>query len=377
MRTRDLELYIHIPFCVRKCHYCDFLSFPMDNHQMASYCRQLINEIKAWKTISQEYRITSIFIGGGTPSVLDGIWIERILEAVFSTFSCTDSLECSIEVNPGTVDKNKLKSYQRAGINRISFGLQSTNSEELKILGRIHTYEDFLESFYLSREVGFENINIDLMSAIPTQSLQSYETTLERVCTLNPEHISAYSLIIEEGTDFYDNKAVLSQLPSEDEDVKMYSLTHDILEEFHYHRYELSNYAKRGYECRHNIGYWRRVPYLGVGLGASSLLEEKRFSNDIDFSEYLDISHWQNKMKEAPILTRKEQMEEFVFLGLRLIEGITKEDFTQKFGSQIQEIYGEPLKESIEEGLMEETKERYRLTSKGYFLSNHVFVKFI
>ncbi|MDD4369649.1 MAG: radical SAM family heme chaperone HemW [Anaerostipes sp.] len=377
MRTKDLELYIHIPFCVRKCHYCDFLSFPMDNSDMASYCRQLIKEIESWDIISQGYRITSIFIGGGTPSVLEGLWIERILEAVFSTFSCIDNLECSIEVNPGTVDENKLKVYKRAGINRISFGLQSTNSEELNILGRIHTYEDFLESFNLARKIGFENINIDLMSAIPTQTLQSYETTLERICALNPEHISAYSLIIEEGTDFYGNKAVLSQLPSEDEDVEMYTLTNDILGKFDYHRYELSNYTKKGYECRHNIGYWRRIPYLGVGLGASSLFEEKRFSNDVDFSQYLDNSQWQNKFKKAYTLTRKEQMEEFVFLGLRMIEGITKEGFVQKFGNQIEEIYEQPLKESIEEGLMEETKEGYRLTSKGYFLSNHVFVKFI
>lgn len=377
MKTKKLELYIHIPFCKRKCNYCDFLSFPSDEKSVIAYMSQLKDEINSWKDLAKEYVVTSIFIGGGTPSIIDGVLLREMLAVVKNTFCCDTKIECSIEINPGTIDETKLLEYQKAGINRISFGLQSTVNEELQILGRIHTYDEFLKSYHMARKIGFDNINIDLMSAIPTQSIESYEKTLTRVCELEPEHISAYSLIIEEGTDFYNNELILSKLPTEDEDVQMYELTEKILKEHGFHRYELSNYAKEGFECKHNCGYWKRTPYLGFGLGASSLFEEGRFSGETDFVSYLHQNDWQMGYKKKDCLTRKEQMEEFMFLGLRMMEGISMETFQHKFGVSVGSVYDEELKELRKEGLIEIKSGRIYLTSKGYFLSNQVFVKFL
>jgi oxygen-independent coproporphyrinogen-3 oxidase len=276
-QTRELGIYIHIPFCVKKCAYCDFLSAPATEEMKQEYINALLTEIKSYSGNTKEYIVPNIFFGGGTPSCISADAVLSIMEAIREVFAVDiERLEATIEVNPGTVTRDKLEQYKNAGINRLSFGLQSTNDEELKLLGRIHTFEQFLENYHLARELGFHNINIDLMSALPGQTLSSWENTLETVLKLKPEHISAYSLIIEEGTQFYDlyrpGTKGAAELPDEDTDRLMYQRTKEILELNGYRRYEISNYAKPGFECRHNSSYWIGTDYLGVGLGASSLL---------------------------------------------------------------------------------------------------------
>lgn len=280
---RELELYIHIPFCAKKCAYCDFLSGPADEQTVADYVTALRKEIESYKESAKNYEVTTVFFGGGTPSLLSGEQMAELMNAIKDTFMLKEEAEITMEANPGTVTESNLSAYKEAGINRISFGLQSVKDEELRMLGRIHTFEEFLESYDMARKAGFHNINVDLISAIPGQTLTSWEETLRTVIELQPEHISAYSLIVEEGTTFaklYGEGCEKEELlPDEDEERRIYERTEEMLKEAGYHRYEISNYAKDGYECRHNLGYWERKEYLGLGLGASSLLNETRFHN--------------------------------------------------------------------------------------------------
>ena len=297
---KELELYLHIPFCVRKCAYCDFLSFPAEKEIQKQYVNCLIEEIRQFD-LAEDYVVSTIFYGGGTPSVLEGSEIMRIMQAIRERFpDIREDAEITIECNPGTLTEEKLQIYQKAGINRLSLGLQSADQEELKLLGRIHTYNQFKENFYLARRIGFANINVDLMSALPGQSEESWQETLRFVCDLEPEHISAYSLIVEEGTPLYEEYGEMCAdlekygdyasmpkrlqtkyegckcLPDEETDRNMYHHTKTTLAKLGYERYEISNYARPGYACRHNIGYWTGVEYLGLGLGASSLVGGKR-----------------------------------------------------------------------------------------------------
>lgn len=380
MVKKDLEIYIHIPFCAKKCGYCDFLSFPQYDE---SYVSALIWEIKNANLEGRqikEYRVKTIFIGGGTPSILKGEEITAILQQVYDTFEVDQEAEITIEVNPGTITKEKFTSYMAAGINRISMGLQSTNNHELKELGRIHTYEEFVSNYELARNVGFNNINIDLMSAIPLQTIKSWKETLERVIALSPEHISAYSLIIEEGTSFFEKweKGLLS-LPLEEEERQMYYDTKEILKQAGYHRYEISNYSRKGYECKHNIGYWKRVDYIGFGLGAASLIHNKRFTNEANLQCYLQMVPNQiTKMHQnVQILSQKEQMEEFMFLGLRLTEGVSMKEFQMLFRVEYEAIYGIPSKKLTQQGLLETKEGRVCLTEKGLDLSNLVMSEFL
>ena len=278
---KNISLYIHIPFCVRKCHYCDFLSAPCDDETRQTYVEVLCTEIQQRAEQFKDKKVDTIFFGGGTPSILSIEQTKQIVSTIRKYFQILPDTEISMEMNPGTVDRKKLETYKKLGINRLSIGLQSADNEELKILGRIHTWEDFLQTWELVREVGFDNVNIDLMSALPGQTVESYEGTLRKVLALKPEHISAYSLIVEEGTLFYEwfesdnekeKRVTNKKLPDENTDRQMYELTKKLLEEQGYYRYEISNYALKGYECKHNIGYWKRKEYLGLGLGAASLL---------------------------------------------------------------------------------------------------------
>ncbi len=279
MKKRNLELYLHIPFCVRKCNYCDFFSASGTPKEQADYVSAMIQEIQSYQELSGEYEVQTIFLGGGTPSLLTPEQIEKIFTTIYHIFSVNENAEITMEMNPGTVDIEKLRAMKAAGVNRLSIGLQSAQNEELKMLGRIHTYEEFLETWKLTEQAGFKNRNIDLMSALPGQTIESYEDTLSKVLALEPEHISAYSLILEEGTVFYDwyEKGKLDRgawkLPSEEEEYAMGELTIQRLAEAGMHRYEISNYAKPGKECRHNLGYWDRVEYLGIGAGSSSLIK--------------------------------------------------------------------------------------------------------
>ena len=383
-KNKNLQLYIHVPFCIRKCAYCDFLSGPADDKTIECYVGKLIEEIQAHgagETMDKNI-VTTIFFGGGTPSILSGSQMRRIMEAVKANFDIAEDAEISMEANPGTVTKEKLECYRQADINRISFGLQSADDEELKLLGRIHTWEEFLESFQLARECGFDNINVDLISAIPKQTLESWESSLRNVIALEPEHISAYSLIVEEGTPFCEKYGEGAEcevlLPSEEDERQMYHCTEALLREAGYHRYEISNYAKPGRECRHNLGYWERKNYLGIGLGASSLIDNVRYKNTECLEDYIQWSCELNKIqKEREILSKAEQMEEFIFLGLRKMEGISKKLFQNTFGMTLEQCYGKNIQNMIEKGLLVMEEDVLKLTKAGIDISNYVFTELL
>lgn len=414
-----LGVYIHIPFCEAKCAYCDFLSGPSNSDNKKRYVDALVEQIKEYTYLNEEYDVRTIFIGGGTPSSIDPMDIRRILETVYEIFAMDNhsennhsdndknnknkKIEITIEANPGTLTKDKLLIYKEAGINRISMGLQSVNDEELKLLGRIHTYKQFEENYILARECGFNNINIDLMSALPGQTIDTWECTLKTVIKLNPEHISAYSLIIEEGTPFYNRYADGNELPTEEDDRLMYHLTKKLLREAGYERYEISNYAKQGFESKHNSSYWERIDYIGFGLGASSCLHNTRFHNEEDLALYIErgigIQNENNSLcKERPNefdesdhkffsrrfeqqelqqLTTKEQMEECMFLGLRMMKGVDINQFEQQFEVRFDDIYGKITKEMISDGLLINKDHHIVLTERGIDLSNFVMSEFL
>lgn len=377
---KELELYLHIPFCVSKCKYCDFLSAPSGEEQRQIYVERLCRRIRYWSDVIHNYgyEIVSIFVGGGTPSILTEAQITQVFEAVHESFPIREDAEITLEMNPGTDVKDKLPVYRELGINRLSMGLQSADNEELKCLGRIHTYEDFRQVYQWAREAGFTNINVDLMSAIPGQTLESYEDTLRKVADLEPEHISAYSLIIEEGTPFYERYGEgrhAEELPDEDIERQMYVRTGEILEDCGYHRYEISNYAKDGYECRHNLGYWDRKEYLGLGAGASSLMDHIRWKepDHIGPSTGLVLE----EREDFTRLRRKDEMEEFMFLGLRKINGVSEYDFYKSFRVSMDEIYKDSIDNLIKEGLLVREEDRIRLTDRGIDLSNYALSQFL
>ena len=373
-RRIPLELYVHIPFCVRKCQYCDFLSSPSDEETKDRYIEALLKEIRAAEH-TEDYEIVSVFIGGGTPSALKAEAIASIMSTLQEQFFFCEDAEVTIEANPGTVDLEKLTIYRNVGINRLSLGLQSTDAEELKLLGRIHSYEEFLKSYEWAREAGFSNINIDLMFAIPGQTGEAWLQHLYQVAELNPEHISAYSLIIEEGTPFAEQNL---DLPDEDTEYQMYEDTAEILERYGYRQYEISNYAKQGYMCRHNAGYWQRREYLGFGLGASSLYRGMRFSNTRRMQEYLKESRNPDQIrKDVTVLSRNERIEEFMFLGLRMTEGISEKKFEENFDVRLMDVYGDILQKYEETGFMEHIETKWRLTRKGIHVSNHILADFL
>ncbi|MBS5170879.1 MAG: oxygen-independent coproporphyrinogen III oxidase [Lachnospiraceae bacterium] len=408
---KELELYLHIPFCERKCAYCDFLSAPADLPVRISYIKKLQEEIAYYGAQYGEYQVSSIFFGGGTPTILEGYQLAAILETVKEHFNITTDAEITVECNPGTLTAGKAEKLVQAGFNRLSMGLQSADDRELQLLGRIHNFAQFLESYDLARKAGFQNINVDLMSALPGQTLKSWQDTLQKVTALRPEHISAYSLIIEEGTPFYERFAEDERireegghprlLPEEDVERQMYELTETFLHTKGYERYEISNYAKPGYECRHNCGYWTRKDYLGLGLGASSLVEHQRFQNTSDLKTYLEqeyspqcegqherIAETIQLQEETglsqtghhihiEILDKKSEMEEFMFLGLRLMAGISRQQFEKNFQVTLNSVYGEVLRKLKGEQLIEEVAGYVRLTEHGIDVSNYVLAEFL
>ena len=369
-----MEIYIHIPFCIRKCDYCDFLSGPSGPEEQADYVQALLREIQAVEE-GEGRSVSSIFIGGGTPSVLDERLLGDILREIRNRFKMEEDAEITIEVNPGTANIGKLQAYREMGINRLSIGLQSPEDRELKILGRIHNYGQFLETYQEARTVGFDNINIDLMSAIPDQTYEGWVKNLRTVAELEPEHISAYSLIVEEGTPFAARKL---NLPDEDTEYNMYEATAQILKEYGFEQYEISNYARKGRECRHNVGYWTRQDYLGFGLGASSLYGKERFANTADMKKYLENSKNPEKIREKePSLTREDEMAEFMFLGLRMTKGISKADFQRCFGCTIESVYGEVLEKYESMELLVEKDGRIFLSRDGIHVSNSIMAEFL
>ena len=373
-----MELYLHMPFCVRKCAYCDFLSFPSGAETQRMYAKRLMEDIDVRGKRYGEIPVETIFIGGGTPSVPDSGLIVEIMEHVRHAFHVADGAEISMEANPGTVTREKLTDYRKAGINRLSFGLQSANDRELKLLGRIHTWAEFLESFTLARECGFANLNIDLMSALPGQTCESWKETLSRVTDLDPEHISAYSLIIEEGTPFgerYGSEEGRKLLPDEDSEREMYHETKRFLKDCGYERYEISNYAKPGRECRHNIGYWTGVPYLGLGLGASSYLDGCRFTVNPDMKQYLEEKP--GMFADIEKLTKKDMEEEFFYVGLRMTAGVSLSEFERRFGISAKEVYPGLMETFVKEKAARFEGDRFVLTDYGLDVSNYIMAQFL
>ncbi len=387
MPSKELELYLHIPFCVRKCDYCDFLSMPANEELRRHYVDCLMEEIKQKAALCHEYQVTSVFFGGGTPSILPGVQIWELMEALRRNFKIYEDAEITVECNPGTLTRQKLIYYKMAGVNRLSIGLQSANNQELQRLGRIHTYEEFLDSFGQARAMGFKNINVDLMSALPGQKQEDWINTLNKVLAVRPEHISAYSLMVEEGTPFYERYGEDERrreqgepplyLPSEEMEREMYLSTQELMRNKGYIRYEISNYAFPGRECRHNIGYWKLTPYLGLGLGSSSFLEEVRFSNTKDLKTYLSGENFSQEDCAYVFLDKRQRMEEFMFLGLRMMEGISRSVFQQMFGIKLEAVYGNVLEQLQQQGLLKQQEGRVALTEAGISVSNYVLSEFL
>lgn len=377
---RPLEIYIHIPFCVRKCYYCDFLSAPADEKTKDAYMEALYTELTKRAEEFSEYTVVSVFVGGGTPSTVRTKQLVMLLDGLRKYYRMDPDAEITVEVNPGTADKTKLEQYRRAGVNRLSIGLQSGNDGELCRIGRIHNFRQFVDTYEGAVAVGFVNINVDVMSALPGQTLYSYLETLHMLLALKPQptHISAYSLILEEGTRFWElSQEGKLELPDEDTDRLMYSETGRVLREAGYERYEISNYAKPGFRCRHNCGYWTRTDYAGFGIGAASLIDNVRFHNGEQLASYL--KNPTDCREDRQVLDSREQMEEFMFLGLRLTEGIDVRTFGSMFGRSPEDVYGEIIEKNKRNGLLEyrEGGNRLALTERGLDISNYVMAQFL
>lgn len=381
---QELGLYVHLPFCVKKCRYCDFLSAPATKEMQERYCQALLTEIESYASVAEQYHIRTIYFGGGTPSLIEEEWIGRILEKICHVFSDTNKqdTEITLEVNPGTVNRQKWNAYEQMGINRISMGLQSSHEEELRLLGRVHSYGDFLKCYEDARAQHFSNISVDIMSALPGQEIGAYRETLERVVKLSPEHISSYSLIIEPETAFWQEYGPSmpkeKSLPDEETDRMMYALTKNMLEAHGYERYEISNYAKPGFESKHNSSYWTGIPYIGLGLGASSYFEGKRYCNCRQMDEYLHCAKdWEKRVEQVEEIGRKEAMEEFMFLGLRMTKGIAVSRFFENFHESVYERYGSVIERLKEQKLLQDNGTNIWLTDYGMDVSNVVFSEFL
>lgn len=375
MQKKEFGVYVHIPFCVRKCNYCDFLSGPASDMVRRQYVQALTEEIRRTEE-RMSGTVKSIFFGGGTPSMLESEQMQMILDAIRASFVISPQAEISMEVNPGALQPETLEGYHRAGINRLSMGLQSAHNAELRTLGRIHTYEQFVENYYLARQAGFTNINVDLMLAIPGQTKESLQQSLERVIALRPEHLSVYSLILEEGTPFYERQDTLS-LPEEETEREMYWLTDRYLAVNGYQGYEISNYALPGKECRHNLIYWSDEDYIGFGIGAASYWEGGRYQNTEDIGAYLKDSRQQQIRRLIQAPDEQKHLEEYLFLGLRKRAGIELAELNRRFNRPLERLYAKEMKSLTEQGLLQIENGFLRLTERGIDVSNWVFSQWI
>ena len=375
-----LGLYVHVPFCAQKCNYCDFNSYKIEEkNQKKDYLISIKKEMELYKEEFKNKEFTSVFLGGGTPSILTPEELTILMENIYSNFNIKRDAEITMECNPGTLNKVKLNAIKSLGINRLSMGLQVTQDHHLKYIGRIHTYEQFEKNYKDAIEVGIDNINVDLMYSLPNQSFDEWKETLNKIINLNPSHISAYSLILEEGTKFYDmylNKEF--ELNDEEVDISIYNYTIDTLYKNGYHQYEISNYAKEGYECKHNIVYWKCDNYLGLGPGASGYINNYRYSNICDIKEYNKCLEYNKKpIEEKNVLSKKDEMEEFIFMGLRMNEGINLDEFYEKFNVNFKHKYNNILDKLKNLNLIIEQNNNIALTQRGRELSTTVFIEFI
>ena len=397
---KEIGVYIHIPFCKQKCSYCDFVSFSNKENMQKEYIECLKKEINNWKNNNGEYTIKTIYIGGGTPSYIDSKYIIDIMNSIkdktqlenTETEEQTDKscikdsnlkneISITIEVNPGTVTKEKLLDYKKAGINRLSIGLQSTNNELLKQIGRIHKFEDFLQTYKLARKVGFNNINVDLMIGLPNQTIAQLKDSLEKICRLNPEHISVYSLIVEENTPI--QKLISTgnvKLPDEETERQMYWYVKNYLELNGYNHYEISNFAKPGFESEHNLDCWNQKEYIGFGIAAYSYIDNKRFGNISNIEEYIKNCNNQEFQKNIileEVQDKNKKMNEYMILGLRKIQGISIQEFKNIFSENPIMLYRKELKKLDKEKLIIIDGDKIKLSNKGLDLANLVWEEFV
>ncbi len=368
-------LYVHIPFCKSKCRYCDFNSFANCDEHIAPYFSALMEEAKAWSSHENTGTFDTLYFGGGTPSYVKPELLCKALDKFLSIFDFAENTEVTVECNPGTIDFEGFEILRQSGVNRLSIGLQSADNQALKLLGRIHTPEDFEKCFKSARRAGFDNISLDLMYGLPDMTMADWEYSLEKAIDFEPEHISVYALKIEEGTPFSRMKLAL---PEDDLCADMYEKSVEVLEEHGFNRYEISNFAKSGYESRHNLKYWKRINYLGLGAGAYSCLGDKRFSNHCDLNDYITaINTTGTAVCESESVSSFEQMSEFVFLGLRCTEGISILEFKEKFCCDITEVFGEPIQKYCGMGFMMQKDNRLKFSDKGFFVSNIILADFV
>lgn len=377
--TNTVGLYIHIPFCRQKCLYCDFPSWAGKEGQMQGYVDALTKEIRKRGTEYTDQQVVSVFFGGGTPTTLTIPMLEQLMQAVFENWNIAEDAEITTEANPGMLDGEMAAALKKMGFNRLSMGVQAWQNRLLKELGRIHTIEVFRENFKAVREAGFTNINTDLMFALPNQTMEDWQETVKNIVAMNPEHISAYSLIIEEGTPFYDRYEKGELKPAEEElDREMYHWAVDYLAEHGYEQYEISNFAKKGRQSRHNRIYWQAEEYLGMGLGSHSYMNGERFHNIYDLQEYIRADGDVSLLKEdIERITEEDALAEFMFLGLRLTEGVSFAGFQERFGQGMKNIYGSQIEELVKDELLQEDEIGIRLTKRGVDISNYVFEKFL
>lgn len=379
--NKEIGLYVHIPFCKSKCSYCDFCSFANKENKIDEYLEALKKEMELYKSTTEDCLIKTVFIGGGTPTFLSCKELIDLIKAIRKNFNIKGDAEFTVECNPGTLEHEKLVALKEAGVNRLSIGLQSANDKTLKTIGRIHTFDEFKKNLEDARSVGFDNINADLMFSLPNETLDDIKNTIDEVLKLNLEHISAYSLIIEEGTKMYD-MAISGEykFPDEDEDRKIYYYICDELSKAGYHQYEISNFAKPGHESNHNTIYWKAEEYLGLGLAAHSYLDGYRFGNTEDMNRYINRIMKENKITFLHGKKEKETIDdkkaEFMFLGLRMLDGIDINEFENKFGINIFEQYP-VLYEMLEDKVLEQNKNIIKLTRRGIDVSNVLFAEFI
>ena len=374
MATDGIGLYIHIPFCKRKCNYCDFPSFQgISQTEKKKYVDALISEINSYSR-PEKIKVNTVFIGGGTPSLLGGEEMGRVLSSVYESFEVSEDAEISMEANPGTLTLENAIAYRSSGINRISIGSQSFCENELKKLGRIHNSGAISEAVAIAREAGFSNINLDLMYGIPEQTMDSFKRSLDSLIALSPEHVSVYGLIIEEGTPFFRGLAEL-RLPTEDAECDMYYLAAQLLSDNGYRHYEISNYAKEGYECRHNLKYWRDEEYIGVGLAAHSYFGKKRYSNPVTLDEYFSFER--ERYISTEDIDREANAYEYVMMHLRLSEGFSLSEYKERFGTAFTDGREETLSRFIELGYLMLTDGRISLTERGFYVSNAILTELI
>ena len=385
---KEIGIYVHIPFCIRKCYYCDFVSFTNQEENIEKYIEAVIKEIESYEL--EEYNVTTIYIGGGTPSSIESRYIEKILhkikEKIINNETKFNDIEITIEINPGTIDRKKLQNYEEMGINRLSIGLQSTNNEILKNIGRIHTYEEFLEGYILARSIGFDNINVDLMIGLPNQTIEKIKDSVEKVINLEPEHISVYSLIVEEGTKI-ENLLNMNKitLPEEELARNMYWYVKNKLELNGYIHYEISNFAKENKQSKHNVNCWEQKEYIGIGTAAYSYLNNIRYGNTSNIQKYIETQDFKSKKELEKnkiriideVQTLEDKKKEYMLLSLRKIEGVSIKKFKEKYVENPIFLYRKQLEKLVNENLLTIDGDNIKLTNKGLDLANLVWEEFV